>query len=161
MINFYCTMHRKEKKIYLDKIQQLNKNYVHLIIKYWIIQILRQKQELEKERETIARLHSNDLSLERFEKLQEIIHELKSEITQLKQDKFAQTDQLQEVQEHANQLDIDNNELTIKMKQLKDLLEQRDETIARIREQMLNDNDDEEKTTGDFRDSFLVYFLII
>jgi hypothetical protein len=47
------------------------------------------------------------------------------------------------------------------MKQLKDLLEQRDETIARIREQMLNDNDDEEKTTGDFRDSFLVYFLII
>lgn len=101
-----------------------------------------------KERETIARVQSNDLSLERFEKLQEIIHELRSEITQLKQDKFAQTDQLQQVQDHANQLDIDNNELTIKMKQLKELLEQRDETIARIREKMLDDNDDEEKTTG-------------
>ena len=34
------------------------------------------------------------------------------------------------------------------MKQLKDLLEQRDQTIALIREKMLNDNDDEEKTTG-------------
>lgn len=33
------------------------------------------------------------------------------------------------------------------MKQLKDLLEQKDETIARIREKMLDDNDDEEKTT--------------
>ena len=87
--------------------------------------------------------------MERLEKLQETIHELKSEITQLKQEKFAQIDQLQQVQEHANQLDIDNNELTIKMKQLKDLLEQRDQTIARIREKMLSDDDDdEEKATG-------------
>jgi hypothetical protein len=37
------------------------------------------------------------------------------------------------------------------MKQLKDLLEQKDETIARIREKMLDDNDDEEKTTGYFQ----------
>jgi peptidoglycan hydrolase CwlO-like protein len=113
---------------------------------------------LEKERETISRLQSNDLSLERFEKLQEIIHELKSEITQLKQDKFAQTDQLHRVQEQANQLDIDNNELTIKMKQLKDLLEQRDQTIARIREKMLTDDDDEEKTTGYFPNSLFFIF---
>ncbi len=119
------------------------------------------QQELEKEREIIARLQSNDLSLERFEKLQEVIHKLKSEMTQLKQEKFAQTDQLQQVQEHANQLDIDNNELTIKMKQLKDLLDQRDQTMALIRQKMLNDNDDEEKTTGYFQDSFLFYFLII
>jgi hypothetical protein len=35
------------------------------------------------------------------------------------------------------------------MKQLKDLLEQRDQTIALIREKMLNDDDyDEEKATG-------------
>jgi len=34
------------------------------------------------------------------------------------------------------------------MKQLKDLLEQRDETITRIRQKMLNDNEDEEQSTG-------------
>jgi hypothetical protein len=78
----------------------------------------------------------------------------------LKEDKFAQTDQLQQVQEHANQLDIDNNELTIKMKQLKDLLQQRDQTIACIRQKMLNDND-EENITGYFQDSSLFYFLVI
>ncbi|CAF4484310.1 unnamed protein product [Rotaria sp. Silwood1] len=111
-------------------------------------EIFRQKQELEKERQTIIRPESTDLSLERFQKLEEIIHQLKSEITQLKQEKFTQFDQLEQVQERANQLDIDNNELTIKMKQLKDLLQQRDETIAQIREKMLNsDDDDEEKTT--------------
>ncbi len=103
-------------------------------------------------------MQSNNLSLEHFEKLQEIIHELKSEITQLKQDKFAQTDQLHRVQEQANQLDIDNNELTIKMKQLKDLLEHRDQTIARIREKMLTDDDDEEKTTGYFPNSLFFIF---
>lgn len=103
---------------------------------------------LEKERETVARVQSNDLSLERFEKLQETIDALKSETTQLKQDKFSQVDQLQEVQERANQLDLANNELTMKMKQLKELLQQRDETIARIREKMLDDNDDEEKASG-------------
>jgi len=102
-------------------------------------------------------LQSNNLSLEHIEKLQEIIHELKSEITQLKQDKFAQIDQLHRVQEQANQLDIDNNELTIKMKQLKDLLEQRDQTIARIREKMLTDDDDEEKTTGYFPNSLFLF----
>jgi len=47
------------------------------------------------------------------------------------------------------------------MKQLKDLLEQRDQTMALIRQKMLNDNDDEEKTIGYFQDSFLFYFLII
>ncbi len=78
----------------------------------------------------------------------------------MKEDKFAQTDQLQQVQEHANQLDIDNNELTIKMKQLKDLLQQRDQTIACIRQKMLNDND-EENITGYFQDSSLFYFLVI
>lgn len=88
--------------------------------------------------------------MERFEKLQETIDGLKSEITQLKQDKFAQTDRLQETQDRANQLDLDNNELTMKMKQLKELLQQRDETIARIREKMLDDNDDEEKASGLF-----------
>ncbi|CAF4097930.1 unnamed protein product, partial [Adineta steineri] len=108
---------------------------------------LRLKQELEKERETIARLQSNDLSLERFEKLQETIQLLKSEISQLKQDKFTQTDQLQQLQEQANQLDIDNNQLTIKMKQLKDLIEQKDETITRMREKLLNTHDDDEDET--------------
>jgi hypothetical protein len=77
-------------------------------------------------------LQSHDLSLERFEKLQEIIH-------QFKQDKSAQADRLQQVQDHANQLDIHNNELIIKMKKLKDRLEQREETIARIPEGILND----------------------
>jgi hypothetical protein len=45
------------------------------------------------------------------------------------------------------------------MKQLKDLLEQRDQTIELIREKMLNDDDDEEKTTGYFQD-FLLYSLV-
>ena len=64
-----------------------------------------------KEREIISRLQSNDLSLERFEKLQEIINELKVEITQLKQEKFALIDQLQQIQEQYNQLDIEKNQL--------------------------------------------------
>ena len=34
------------------------------------------------------------------------------------------------------------------MKQLKDLLEQRDQTIARIREKMLNDDDDDEEKSN-------------
>ncbi|CAF2885591.1 unnamed protein product [Rotaria sp. Silwood2] len=110
-------------------------------------EIFKHQQELEKERGTIVRLQSADLSLERSEKLEEIIHQLKSEITQLKQEKFAQLDQLEQVQERANQLDIDNNQLTIKMKQLKDLLEQKDETIAQIREKILNNDNDEEKAT--------------
>ena len=92
--------------------------------------------------------------MERFEKLQETIHELKSEVTQLKQEKFVQIDQLEEVRERANQLDIDNNELIIKMKQFKGLLEQKDQIITQLREKMLdnnndNDNDNEHKdTTG-------------
>ena len=114
---------------------------------------------LDKERETNARVQSNDLSLERFEKLQETIDGLESEISQLKQEKFAQVDQLQEAKDRANQMDLDNNELTIKMKQLKELLEQRDETITRIREKMLDDNDDEEKTSGKFLHSHI--FLVI
>ena len=114
---------------------------------------------LDKERETNVRVQSNDLSLERFEKLQETIDGLESEISQLKQEKFAQVDQLQEAKDRANQLDLDNNELTIKMKQLKELLEQRDETITRIREKMLDDNDDEEKTSGKFLHSHI--FLVI
>ena len=114
---------------------------------------------LDKERETNARVQSNDLSLERFEKLQETIDGLESEISQLKQEKFAQVDQLQEAKDRANQMDLDNNELTIKMKQLKELLEQLDETITRIREKMLDDNDDEEKTSGKFLHSHI--FLVI
>jgi hypothetical protein len=49
------------------------------------------------------------------------------------------------------------------MKQLKDLLEQRDETIALIREKMLDDNDDEEKTTGYFQYPFcfFLYFFLL
>ena len=62
-----------------------------------MLQILRQKQELEKERETIARLQSNDLSLERFEALQQTILDQKAEISQLKQAKLAQLDELEVV----------------------------------------------------------------
>jgi chromosome segregation ATPase len=84
-------------------------------------------------------MQSNDISLERFEKSQEIIQELKSQITQLKQENFIQKDQLQEIQDHTNQLDIDNNQLTHRMKQLKDLLEQRDQTIKRIHDKINED----------------------
>lgn len=80
--------------------------------------------------------------MERLEKLQETIRDLQSEITQLTQDKFAQVDQLHEIQERTNQLDVENNQLTNKMKQLKEMLEQRDDTIARIREKMNNNDDD-------------------
>ena len=82
--------------------------------------------------------------MERLENLQQTIHDLKSELTQLKQNKYAQVDQLQEFQERANQLDVENSQLTNKMKQLKELLEQRDETIARIRDKVNNDDDDSE-----------------
>ncbi|CAF1208086.1 unnamed protein product [Adineta ricciae] len=108
-------------------------------------EILRQKQELEKERETIARLQSNDLSLERFETLQQTILDQKAEISQLKQAKLAQIDELEIVQKQAKQLDLDNNQLTIKMKQLKDLLQQQEETINRINSKAYNGNDDDEK----------------
>jgi predicted nuclease with TOPRIM domain len=97
---------------------------------------------LEKDRATIVRLQTNDLSLERFEKLQETIDQLKAETTQLKQEKFVQLDQVKEIQERANDLDVENNQLTLKMKQLKELLEQRDETIALIREKMNNHDED-------------------
>ena len=86
-------------------------------------------------------------------------------MTQLKQEKFALTDQLQEVQEHSNQLDIDNNQLTIKMKQLKDLLEQKEQTITQIRQKMITDkeNEDHDNTTGYFHHLFFSpsYFLLI
>jgi len=84
-------------------------------------------------------MQSNDISVERFEKSQEIIQDLKSQITQLKQENFIQKDQLQEIQDHTNQLDIDNNQLTHRMKQLKDLLEQRDQTIKRIHDKINED----------------------
>lgn len=104
---------------------------------------------MEKERETIARLQSSDFSAERFQILQNIIHELKLENTHLKQENLIQTDQLQQIHQQANQLDIDNNELTIKMKQLKELLEQRNEMIICIQEKILNENQDLEiKITG-------------
>jgi hypothetical protein len=70
--------------------------------------------------------------LERFEKFQEIIHQLKSEISQLKQDKFTQVDHLQELQEHSH--------LTLQMKQMKNRLEQRDQTLLRIREKLNDEN---------------------
>ncbi|UJR26027.1 hypothetical protein I4U23_007373 [Adineta vaga] len=112
-------------------------------------EILRQKQELEKDRETIARLQSNDLSLERFETLQQTIQDLKAEISQLKQDKFAQLDELQSVQEQTKQLDLDNNQLTIKMKQLKDLLQQRDETIKNMRNKVRNNQREDANNNND------------
>jgi chromosome segregation ATPase len=93
--------------------------------------------------------------LERLESLQETINELKTETTKLKQDKFAQIDQVNEMKERANQLDVENNKLTIKMKQLKDLLEQRDETIARIREKMVNESNDQ--TIGMYRVCICVF----
>lgn len=93
-------------------------------------------------------MQTNDLSLERFETLQATIHDLKGEISQLKQEKFAQTDELQQLQEQTKQFDLDNNQLTNKMKQLKDLLQQRDETISRLRHKGRRhngvDNDDDE-----------------
>jgi len=91
------------------------------------------------------------LSLEQFQQLQQIINDLKSENTQLKQDRFAQIDEVQQIQERLNQLDVDNNELTIKLKQLKDLLEQRDQTIAKLKENV-NNNDDEDNENGSYED---------
>ncbi|CAF4196018.1 unnamed protein product [Rotaria sp. Silwood2] len=101
--------------------------------------ILQLKQELEKDRGAIVRLQSNDISLERFERSQETIQELKSEITQLKQEKLIQNNQLQKIQEHANQLDIENNDLTFRMKQLKDLFEQHDQIIKHIHNKITKD----------------------
>ncbi len=97
-----------------------------------IFQILQLKQELDKEREIVIRLQSNNLSLEGFEKTQEIIQELKSELNELKHEKLIHKNQVEDIQEHANQLDIENHQLTLKIKQLKDLFEQRDQTIKKI-----------------------------
>ncbi|CAF1379791.1 unnamed protein product [Rotaria sp. Silwood1] len=99
-------------------------------------EILQLKQELEKEQGTIVRLQSNDLSLENFEKSQEIIQILKSEIIQLKQEKLIQNNHIKEIQEHANQIDIENNQLILRMKQLKDLFEQHDQTINHIHDKI-------------------------
>ena len=84
----------------------------------------------------VARLQSNDLSLKRFEQLQKIIQELKSETNQLKEEKATQGDQLQKIHDHSNQVDIENNQLVFRMKQLKDLFEQREQTIRDIFDKM-------------------------
>jgi len=76
------------------------------------------KQESDKDRNTIARLQSGDISLERFEKSQEYIQELKSEISQLKQDKFSQQDQIIDLQQRNNEIDVKNYQLTSKIKQI-------------------------------------------
>ncbi|CAF0886914.1 unnamed protein product [Adineta ricciae] len=99
-------------------------------------EILQLKRDLEKERATISKYQSNDISLERFEKSQELIQELKSENAKLKEEKFTHKDQLQEIQDQVNKLDLENNQLILRMKQLKDLLEERDQTIKHIQERI-------------------------
>ena len=89
-----------------------------------MLQILQLKQESEKDRENLARLQSNDVSLERLEKSQVTIQELRSEIAQLKQETFTRLEQFEDVQNHTHQLHIENNHLTLRMKQLKERLEQ-------------------------------------
>lgn len=101
-----------------------------------LFKILQLKRDLEKERAIISKYQSNDISLERFEKSQDLIQELKSENAQLKQEKFTHKDQLQEIQDQVNKLDLDNNQLTLRMKQLKDLLDERDQTIKHIQERI-------------------------
>ena len=124
-----------DKQDLLDKYQLDLQKQID-IVTHLNNEILQCQQDLEKERKTIARLQSNDLSLERFEQLQQIINDLKSENTQLKQERFAQTEELQRIQERVNQLDIDNNELTIKLQQLKAYFEQPDQTgIAEMNEE--------------------------
>lgn len=97
------------------------------------------KQDLEKERTMVSRIQSNDFSLERFEKSEEIIRELKSTVTQLTQEKFQEQDQLREVQVHSKQLVLENHQLTVRMKQLKDLLKQRDGKTQTIDDLESND----------------------
>ena len=65
----------------------------------------------------------------------------------MKQEKLAQIDELEVVQKQAKQLDLDNNQLTIKMKQLKDLLQQQEETIN-SKTCNGNDDDDEENNNN-------------
>ena len=88
-----------------------------------MLQILQLKQESEKDRENLARLQSVDVSLERLEKSQALIQELRSEIAQLKQEKCARLEQFEDVQNHIHQLHIENNHLTLRMKHLKERLE--------------------------------------
>lgn len=98
--------------------------------------------------------------MEQSEQLQQMINDLKSEITQLEKEKLTQTDELHHVQERANQLDIDNNELTITLKQLKDLLEERDQTIAELTENA-NNNEANRKEIGNlyWYSSFQIFIL--
>ena len=63
--------------------------------------------------------------MENFEKSEETIRDLKSTITQLTQEKYQEHDQLREIQEQCKQLNLDKHQLTIRMKQMKHLLEQR------------------------------------
>lgn len=103
------------------------------LFKYQIHQL---KHELEGERSNVVRLQSSDLSIENFEKLKETIQNLRSEIKQLKQEKFHQIDQSHEIQEHADQLDLEKNELIIRMTHFKDLYEQYDRTIKHLQDKI-------------------------
>lgn len=99
------------------------------------------KEDLEKQRTTVNRIQSNDFSIERFEKSEETIQELRSTITQLTQEKFLEQDQSRENQEHSKQLRIDNHQLTLRMKQLKGLLEQRNGIIKQVQEKIQTDDE--------------------
>lgn len=99
------------------------------------------KEDLEKQRTTINRFQTNDFSIERYEKSEETIQELKSTITQLTQEKYFEQDQLREVQDQSKQLRMDKHHLTLRMKQLKGLLEQRDKLIKRVEEKIQTDEE--------------------
>lgn len=101
------------------------------------------KRELDKERATVERLQTSDLSLDRFEKLQETISQLKSECSQLKNENMLKVDEIQQIHEETKELNVEKNQLTLKMKQLKELIEQRDQTITKLREKIVDEQNDE------------------
>jgi predicted nuclease with TOPRIM domain len=94
------------------------------------------QEELTKEHAMTVRLQSNDLSIEHFEKHRKMIDTLKTEIIQLKDELRTHQGQSQSMKEQMNRTNIENNQLTLKVKQWKDALEQRQQWIDRVRQEV-------------------------
>ncbi|CAF3590314.1 unnamed protein product [Didymodactylos carnosus] len=125
------------------KVQQITElSYKHQknleIINQLNEQLFTLKNDLEKKQSIILRLESTDLTLERFEKLQETINQLRHDMNQLKQEKSLLNNKYDQLVEKSNKNEIENTELTTKMKQLRTIIIERDNIIQIIKDKIMN-----------------------
>ncbi|CAF4541042.1 unnamed protein product, partial [Didymodactylos carnosus] len=135
-----CELYRQDNEMKILQItklsyeQQKNLDTIHQLN----TQLLTLKIDLEKEQSTISRIECSDLTLERFEKLQETINQLRHDLNQLKQEKFALNDDYNQLIEKSHKSEIENNELVTKLKQLKTIIVERDNIIQTIKDKITN-----------------------